>query len=86
MTKAANWVVDVGKERSPIIYKITYATRLVLRTSVLCILQAVFLEKPYPLAHCVTCNNFSKDHKSYLTAIIKVVEPKYFHQAVIDPN
>jgi len=46
----------------------------------------VSLGKPYPLSHYVTCDNSSNAHKSYFAAITKIVEPRYFHQAITDPN
>jgi len=51
-----------------------------------CSFQKVSSGKPYPITHYVTCDNFSPAHKTYLAAISKIVEPKYFHQAVTDPN
>ena len=48
--------------------------------------QTVSSGKPYPLTHYVTCDNFSNAHKSYLAAITKIVEPRYFHQVVTNPH
>jgi len=42
--------------------------------------------KLYPIVNYVTCNKFSSVHRCYLAAITKVVEPKFFHEAVKDPN
>ena len=51
-----------------------------------CSFQKVSSGKPYPLAHYVTCDNFSTVHKNYLATITKIVEPRYFHQAVTNPK
>ena len=44
----------------------------------------MFSGKPYPIINYVTCDNFSNAHINYLAAITKVVEPRYFHEAVKD--
>jgi len=49
-------------------------------------LPKVFSGKPYSIGHYVTCDKFSKAHENYLAAISKVVEPRYFHEAVQDPK
>ena len=42
--------------------------------------------KSYPIANYVTCKRFSENHKSYMAAITKIIEPRYFHEAVKDPK
>ena len=49
-------------------------------------IQKVSSGKPYPITNYVTCHNFSEAHKCYLAAITKIVEPKFFHEAVKDPK
>jgi len=44
----------------------------------------VFSDKPYPIINYVTCDSFSNAHRNYLATITKVVEPRYFHEAVKD--
>ena len=44
----------------------------------------MFSGKLYPIINYVTCDKFSNAHRNYLTAITKVVEPRYFHEAVKD--
>ena len=47
--------------------------------------QKVCSGKPYPIANYVTCDRFSNNaHRGYLDAITKVVEPRYFHEAIKD--
>jgi len=41
---------------------------------------------PYPLVNYITCNNFSNRHRAFLAAITKIVEPRYYHEAVRDPR
>ena len=41
--------------------------------------------KPYPLANYITCDKFSVSHRSYLAAISKIEEPRFFHEAVTNP-
>ena len=36
----------------------------------------------YPLHHYVTCKNFSPSHQQVLAAIMKVDEPRFYHEAV----
>jgi len=48
-------------------------------------LSKVSSGKPYPIANYVTCHKFSSSHRAYLVAITKIVEPKFFHEAVQDP-
>ena len=38
--------------------------------------------EPYPIAHYVTCDKFSNVHRHYLTAISKVMEPRFFEEVV----
>jgi len=45
-------------------------------------LPKVSLGKPYPIAHYVTCDKFSNVHRHYLAATSKVVEPRFFYEAV----
>jgi len=40
----------------------------------------------YPIANYVTCKNFSDSYKRLLTAITKVIEPKYYYEAAKDPK
>jgi len=40
--------------------------------------------KPYPLANYIMCSNFSYAHRYYQVVITKVVEPRFFHEAVKD--
>jgi len=40
---------------------------------------------PYPIVNFVTCSNFSSSHQIFLAAITKIVEPKYYHEAVKAP-
>ena len=47
-------------------------------------LQKVSLGKPYPIANYVDCSNFFDLHRNFLAAITKVVEPKFFHEAMQD--
>jgi len=42
--------------------------------------------KPYPIAYYVTCDKFSTTHRNYLAAISKIIEPRFFHEAVQDPK
>ena len=49
-------------------------------------IQNVSSGKLYPIANYVTCDNFFDAHKCYLTAITKVVEPMFYHEAVKDPK
>ena len=49
-------------------------------------LHKVFSDQPYPIAHFVTCEKFSNAHKCYLAAITKIVEPRFYHEAVKDPQ
>ena len=42
--------------------------------------------KSYPIANYVTCEWFSEAYKSYLATITKIIEPRYFHEAVKDPK
>ena len=42
--------------------------------------------KSYPIANYVTCKRFSEAHKNYLAAITKIIEPRYFHEAVRNPK
>jgi len=44
----------------------------------------VSLGKSYPIANYVTCDKISPAHKCYMAAITKIVEPRYFHEAVKD--
>ena len=41
-------------------------------------LHKASLGKPYPIAHCVTCNKFSNTHRCYLATIGKIVETIFF--------
>ena len=47
-------------------------------------LQKASSGKPYPVANYITCAKFSTAHRNYLAAITKIVEPRYFHEAVKD--
>ena len=47
-------------------------------------IQKVSSGKPYPIANYVTCDTFSEAHKCYLAAITKIVEPRFFHEAIQD--
>jgi len=38
---------------------------------------------PYPLVNYITCN--PNTHRAFLAAIIKIVEPRYYHEAAKDP-
>ena len=38
--------------------------------------------KLYHIVNYINCENFSNAHRNYLAAITKVVEPRYFHEAV----
>ena len=38
----------------------------------------------YPITHYVTCANFSASHQNFIAAITKVVEPRFYHEAVKD--
>ena len=42
--------------------------------------------KPYPIAHCVTCNKFFDVHKCYLATVDKVIKLRFFHEVVNDPK
>jgi len=42
--------------------------------------------KPYPAANCITCNKFSLANMCYMAVITKIVEPRFFHEAVKDSN
>jgi len=44
--------------------------------------QKVSSGEPYPIANFITCNKFSDTHQCYLSAITKIVEPKFYHEAV----
>ena len=39
---------------------------------------------PYPLQNYVTCVNFSPAHQRFLAAIMKVPEPRFYHEAMKD--
>jgi len=38
----------------------------------------------YPIANYVTCNTFSITHQNFIAAITKIIEPKFYHEAVKD--
>jgi len=40
----------------------------------------------YSTVNYVTCDNFSTAHRYYLSAITKIVELKFYHEVVKDPN
>ena len=40
--------------------------------------------KPYSIVDYVTCDRFSNAHKEYLATIMRVGEPRYFHEAIKD--
>ena len=40
----------------------------------------------YPIISCVTSANFSLSHKKYLATITKVVEPRFYSEALKDPQ
>ena len=40
--------------------------------------------KLYPIGNYVTCHKFSISHRAYLAAIAKIVELRFFHEAVKD--
>ena len=48
--------------------------------------QKVSLGKPYPIFNYITCNNFSDNHRHYLAAVTKIIEPRFFHEAVENPH
>ena len=48
--------------------------------------QMVSSGNPYPIVDYITCDRFSNAQKEYIAAISKVVEPRYFHEAVKDPR
>ena len=39
---------------------------------------------PYPLVNYITCNNFSASHRAFLATITKIVDPRYYQEAVKD--
>jgi len=41
---------------------------------------------PYPLVNYITCDNFSVSHNAFLATITKIIEPRYYHEAVKDPR
>ena len=41
---------------------------------------------PYPITNYVTCTDFSISHQHFLAAITKVIKPKYYNEAVKDPQ
>jgi len=47
-------------------------------------LQKFSSGKPYPIANYVTYAKLSNAYRNYLATITKVVEPRYFHEAVYD--
>jgi len=40
----------------------------------------------YPLHNYVTCAQFSPTHQRFLAALAKVLEPKFYHEAIKDPK
>lgn len=44
--------------------------------------QKVPLGNPYPIAHYVTGENFTNADRYYLATITKVVNPRFYHEAV----
>ena len=42
--------------------------------------------KPYPTVRCVACDKFSDVHRCYLATIDKILEHRFFHEAVKDPK
>ena len=42
--------------------------------------------KPYSIANYITYHKFSSSHRAYLTTIAKIVEPRFFHEAVKDSH
>ena len=38
----------------------------------------------YPIVNFVTCSNFSPAHQTFLGAITKIVEPRFYHEAAKD--
>ena len=49
-------------------------------------LQKVSSSKPCPIANYVACDKFSPPYKCYLSAITKIVELKFYHEAAKDKN
>jgi len=41
---------------------------------------------PYPLVNYITCNNFSNSHRAFLDSITKIIEPRYYYEAIKDPR
>jgi len=47
-------------------------------------LHKVSSGNPYPIIDYITCANFSKAHRSYLATLIKIIDPRHFHEAFKD--
>ena len=48
--------------------------------------QKVSSGKPYSIANYVTCDKFSDTYKCYFSTITKIMERKFYHEAVRDAN
>jgi len=65
---------------------ICYNTRCKEPLSLAARLQNESSSTSYPIANYVVCTNFSVTHKQFLTAVTKVIESRYYHEAAKDPR